>query len=293
MRVGGHLWLLLMLGVIQHGHRESAVSAIRAEADADSSIIITEDKEQREWKEMKIELEENLPKHKRIDEADGKSPKFPFPTVKDEDNSQKDKGPVLPGTVPLRLGDRKSVTLTLPPIRPDTKRGSGTRTQVTSTTTCHTVSGPDTGSLCIFPFILGGYAHLSCVDTNIGTACATQVDSSGALTNGGVCNDGCIPTVTRPDLCTQDLGLYMCGEDCIEKWKPCNGSCSHYDNLNLCGDICTESPCSSCHTVSGPDTGSPCTRSEVIFKKSSNLYCRFRFKRVLMVGTKVSKGFFV
>ena len=35
------------------------------------------------------------------------------------------------------------------------------------------------------------------------------------------------------------------------------------------------------------------TRSEVIFKKSSNLYCRLNLDRVLMVGTKVSKGFFV
>ena len=34
-------------------------------------------------------------------------------------------------------------------------------------------------------------------------------------------------------------------------------------------------------------------RSEVIFKKSSNLYCRLNLGRVLMVGTKVSKGFFV
>ena len=34
-------------------------------------------------------------------------------------------------------------------------------------------------------------------------------------------------------------------------------------------------------------------RLEVIFKKSSNLYCRLDLVRVLMVGTKVSKGFFV
>ena len=36
-----------------------------------------------------------------------------------------------------------------------------------------------------------------------------------------------------------------------------------------------------------------CNMSEVIFKKSSNLYCRLDLGRVLMVGTKVSKGFFV
>ena len=40
-------------------------------------------------------------------------------------------------------------------------------------------------------------------------------------------------------------------------------------------------------------TLSLCVRSEVILKKSSNLYCRLNLGRVLMVGTKVSKGFFV
>ena len=35
------------------------------------------------------------------------------------------------------------------------------------------------------------------------------------------------------------------------------------------------------------------SRSEVILKKSSNLYCMLELRRVLMVGTKVSKGFFV
>ena len=35
-------------------------------------------------------------------------------------------------------------------------------------------------------------------------------------------------------------------------------------------------------------------KAEVIFKRSSNLYCRIAgFRRVLMVGIKVSKGFFV
>ena len=44
---------------------------------------------------------------------------------------------------------------------------------------------------------------------------------------------------------------------------------------------------SSCHVIGHV------IRSEVIFKKSSNLYCRLDLRRVLMVGTKVSKGFFV
>ena len=36
-----------------------------------------------------------------------------------------------------------------------------------------------------------------------------------------------------------------------------------------------------------------CIRSEVILKKSSNLYCQVQVRRVLMLGTKVSEGFFV
>ena len=45
--------------------------------------------------------------------------------------------------------------------------------------------------------------------------------------------------------------------------------------------------------VPGPAQCRVQPRSEVIFKKSSNLYCRLDLGRVLMVGTKVSKGFFV
>ena len=55
MRVRGYLRLLLMLGIIQHGHRESAVSAVGAEeeaAEADptpaSSLTNTEDRGHRE-----------------------------------------------------------------------------------------------------------------------------------------------------------------------------------------------------------------------------------------------------
>ena len=85
MRVRGHLWLLLMLGIIQHGHRESAVSAVGAEeeADPDSSLTNTEDRGHRE--------------------------------------------------------------------RRDTD------------TSCHTVSGPDTGSPCVFPFIYNDKTWISCI----------------------------------------------------------------------------------------------------------------------------------
>ena len=117
MRVQGYLRLLLMLGIIQHGHRESAVSAVGAEEEAaeadptpDSSLTNTEDRGHRE--------------------------------------------------------------------RRDTD------------TSCHTVSGPDTGSPCIFPFIYEGVAHVSCVDDGDeeGKWCDTQVDNPD--TGWGYCNEG-------------------------------------------------------------------------------------------------------
>merc|ERR1711884_714447 len=84
---------------------------------------------------------------------------------------------------------------------------------------CHTVSGPDTGSPCIFPFIRNGKPHNSCATNGDGKKwCDTQVGNPN--TGWGYCNEDCIPTITRPDLCTQELGLYMCGKDCIEILEP-------------------------------------------------------------------------
>ena len=128
MRVQGYLRLLLMLGIIQHGHRESAVSAVGAEEEAaeadptpDSSLTNTEDRGHRERRD----------------------------------------------------------------------------------TSCHTVSGPDTGSPCVFPFTYKGVKFVSCV-TGIGEgkACGTQEIMAGD-SGWGYCNDECIPSV-QPDLCTQD-----------------------------------------------------------------------------------------
>ena len=119
---------------------------------------------------------------------------------------------------------------------------------------CHAGSGPDTGSPCIFPFIWKEKTHMSCVtDKKKGKKwCSTQVDSSGVHIKGnfGYCNEDCNPTVTRPDICTEDQGVYMCGEDCIEKWKPCDGICLFDDNLHLCEEDCFEKwqPCNcSCY----------------------------------------------
>ena len=106
-------------------------------------------------------------------------------------------------------------------ITPSLESGSRVRRDAAqdsdqTSSSCHTVSGPDTGSPCIFPYIYNGVTHISCVEL----ICVTQVDSSGVFTNfesgWGYCNDNCIPTITRPDLCTQELGLYMCRDDCKE-----------------------------------------------------------------------------
>ena len=110
MKVWCYLWLLLMLGIIQHGHRESAVSAVGAEEEAaeadptpDSSLTNTEDRGHRGRRDMD--------------------------------------------------------------------------------TSCHTVSGPDTGSPCVFPFIWEGVTRISCVLWDENKWCSTEVDSSGRVQN--------------------------------------------------------------------------------------------------------------
>ena len=85
--------------------------------------------------------------------------------------------------------------------------------------------------------------------------CDTQ-ENSTEDSGWGYCNDNCIPTVTHPDLCTQDLGLYMCGEVCKEIWEPCYGACSDYRGVqwNLAQ--------TACHSVCGEDSykcGNLCT----------------------------------
>ena len=86
--------------------------------------------------------------------------------------------------------------------------------------TCRTVSGPDPGRPCMFPFIFEGEVHTGCVgaiydDVNI-TWCDTRVDAT--LTTGwGVCNDNvmfggpdqCFSGVfNRPiEECKEELGL--------------------------------------------------------------------------------------
>ena len=102
-----HLALLLMLEPIQTGH-----NLLRLK-----TVDIEENLSKQEY------YKDNIYLLKRVDEANRKIPKIPFPTV-----GKKDKGPVLPGTVPLSPGDRKVLTLTLPTILPDTERGSSIRT---------------------------------------------------------------------------------------------------------------------------------------------------------------------
>merc|ERR1711983_386761 len=88
-----------------------------------------------------------------------------------------------------------------------------TTTTVTTTTTiassssaCLTVSGPDTGSACIFPFTFNGVRYVSCAEWVYGGEnqgqkwCSTKVDSSGVHVNGegkyGICGSDCSPTVS-------------------------------------------------------------------------------------------------
>merc|ERR1711970_1069364 len=79
--------------------------------------------------------------------------------------------------------------------------------------TCTTVSGPDTGSQCVFPFTFSGSTYQSCADWTYGGEntgskwCSTKVDSQGVHVNGegnyGFCGASCDLSV---DLVQQIFG---------------------------------------------------------------------------------------
>merc|ERR1712177_176967 len=79
--------------------------------------------------------------------------------------------------------------------------------------TTTTVSGPDTGSQCVFPFTFSGVTHQSCADwiyggVNAGSKwCSTKVDADGVHVNGegnyGFCGSQCDLSV---DLVQQIFG---------------------------------------------------------------------------------------
>merc|ERR1712177_143037 len=79
--------------------------------------------------------------------------------------------------------------------------------------TSTTVSGPDTGSQCVFPFTFSGVTHQSCADwiyggVNAGSKwCSTKVDADGVHVNGegnyGFCGSQCDLSV---DLVQQIFG---------------------------------------------------------------------------------------
>ena len=59
---------------------------------------------------------------------------------------------------------------------------------------CLTISGPDTGKQCVFPFIHQGNTYQTCTAFNHDQLwCSTEVDDSGAYIQDkwGNCGDGC------------------------------------------------------------------------------------------------------
>ena len=78
---------------------------------------------------------------------------------------------------------------------------------------CTTVSGPDTGSQCVFPFTKDGITCVSCVEwiwggENTGKKwCSTKVDSEGVHINGhyGFCGTHCNIFEYLPDLGTHGM----------------------------------------------------------------------------------------
>merc|ERR1712119_224100 len=88
-------------------------------------------------------------------------------------------------------------------------------TTTTSTTTaapssCLTVSGPDAGSPCVFPFTFNSVTYVTCAEWIYGGSnqgekwCSTKVDTSGVHVNGegnyGFCSSDCSPSVSLADI---------------------------------------------------------------------------------------------
>ena len=72
------------------------------------------------------------------------------------------------------------------------------------------MSGPDTGSACVFPFTFNSVTYVSCAEWVYGgsnqgqTWCSTKVDTSGVHVNGegnyGFCSSDCNPSVSLADI---------------------------------------------------------------------------------------------
>ena len=91
-----------------------------------------------------------------------------------------------------------------------------------------------------------------------------------------LCGDVCLKK-SKPchatGACYPGDNLHVCGDTCLEKWQPCNESCSHDGGLHLCGTICTEAPCSSCYVVNGQNIGKPCI-FPFIFDSQAYVSCK-------------------
>jgi len=99
-----------------------------------------------------------------------------------------------------------TTTTTTTTITTSTTTVTTSTTTAASSNTCLTVSGPDTGSACIFPFTFNSVTYVSCAEWVYGGEfqgqkwCSTKVDSSGVHVNGegkyGICASDCSPTVS-------------------------------------------------------------------------------------------------
>ena len=71
-----------------------------------------------------------------------------------------------------------------------------------------TVSGPDTGSECAFPFPYQGTTYISCApSTQAGGWCKTDAGDSDDGVMWGHCDEGCRPNITlSQDQCRQQQG---------------------------------------------------------------------------------------
>jgi len=149
---------------------------------------------------------------------------------------------------------------------------------------CTTVSGPDTGKSCIFPFRHNGVTYKKCTSAGLDQAwCSTKVNSNGEHIGGqgfyGICPTSCPGGENNANqLCkNRDRWTEGCSTcECITgkavcTYRDCSStSCTPGDvwqvDCNTCictpsgTTSCTEKACtaSSCTTNSGPGAGLAC-----------------------------------
>merc|ERR1711988_175975 len=95
---------------------------------------------------------------------------------------------------------------------------------------CLTISGPDTGKQCVFPFIHQGNTYQTCTAFSHDQLwCSTEVDDSGAYIQDkwGNCGDGCNQECPMMDKDIVTPGAALVAYENVETWEDCGALCNH------------------------------------------------------------------